>query len=407
MSASSLNNYQILEELGEGSFSKVYKVKNRLNNEVYALKAYPKEKLVDEGDNAAIQREINAMAFLRHPCLVALHDFFFDDKNFYLILDHCNGGELFDYICNNDKLDEITASFIFKQITEALNYCHSFGVAHRDLKPENILIDKFPYVKISDFGLCGYINETSLMKTFCGSPSYCSPECLCRIQYDGRKSDVWSMGVILYEMITGEHPWNITNTSQMLRQILKAEFKIPSYVSLECQNLIYNLIRVDPNERFTVSEILNHPWMQLAKKKSLPKNISPIDLPLPPLNPPSIEELSSASAQNSERSDCGIYSPFDGFDQIVPLNISDPIKTESLISCLPKLRVRSSSLATISKQPAPSMNLVRKPVLGQRSILKPIHQGLSPIATRQKTHYNFPKIPNNIFAQSHLQIIEE
>lgn len=407
MKASSLSDYQILEETGEGSFSKVYKVRNIKNNEVYALKSYPKEKLVDEGDGEAIQREINAMAFLRHPCVVALHDFFFDEQNFYLILDYCKGGELFDYICSNDKLDEITASFVFKQIAEAINYCHSFGVAHRDLKPENILIDKFPYIKISDFGLCGYINESSLMKTFCGSPSYCSPECLCRIQYDGRKSDIWSMGIILYEMVTGDHPWNVTNTTQMLRQILKAEFKIPSFVSLECQNLIYNLIRTDPNERFTISEILDHPWMQLAKKKSLPKNLPLIDLPNPPLNPPSIEEISSASAHNTERSEFGIYSPFEGFDQIVPIHISDPLKSESLMSCLPKLKFRSSSMATINKQQSPTINLVRKPIIGQRSILKPITSGKQPLQSRQKTHFNIPKFSNSILAQSHLQAIEE
>ncbi|OHT14909.1 AGC family protein kinase [Tritrichomonas foetus] len=400
----SLDQYTIMELLGEGSFSKVYKAKNLINNNFYALKVYPKDNLTERGDEERFQREINSMAFLRHPCVVALHDFFSDDKNFYLVLDLCNGGELFDYICDHYRLDEVTASFIFKQISEAVNYCHSFGVAHRDLKPENIMIDKFPYVKISDFGLCGYISETKLMKTFCGSPCYCSPECLCRVQYDGRKSDLWSMGVILYSMVTGEHPWNISNTSAMLRQILKADFTIPSYVSVECQNLIYNLIRASPNERFTINEVLDHPWLALGKKQILSRKLKPLNLPLPPLNPPSIEELSSASADSSQRSDCGIISPFDDFDQIVPLNLSDPAKNETLLSCLPRLRVRSSSLSTFTQQQG--INLPRKPI-GQRGIiLASQKKNLSIVASRQLSQCNLNKIPH-IISPNQMQTIEE
>ena len=126
-------------------------------------------------------------------------------------------GELFDYIVDHDKLDEPTAAIVFQQIVDAIAYCHSFGVAHRDLKPENVLIIKFPHVKIADFGLCGYISAQQMMKTFCGSPCYCSPECLSKLDYDGRKSDIWSLGVLLYTMVTGQIPWNIMNTKMIIK----------------------------------------------------------------------------------------------------------------------------------------------------------------------------------------------
>ena len=373
-----------MREIGEGSFSNVYKVKNLANNEILAIKVYPKQNILEENERERFQREVNSMAFLHHPCLVSLHDFFSDELNFYLVLDYCKGGELFEYLCNNDKLDEPTASFIFKQIVEAVNYCHSFGVAHRDLKPENILIDEFPHIKISDFGLCGYISKDKLMKTFCGSPCYCSPECLCRIQYDGPKSDIWSLGIILFTMVTGEHPWPIENTNQMLRQIMSAEFTIPSYVSIECQNLIYNLIRIDPNERFTMEEILEHPWLELGKKIK-----SKISLPNKPLNPPSIEEISSFSAQNSLKSEYGILSPFQSFDQVVPLTIEDPIKSESVKSSLPKLQVRSLSAAQFQKQ---SSGPIKPVIISRMGFRIKGRNSLMPVRTISSVH--IPKYTN-------------
>lgn len=183
-----------------------------------------------------------------------------------MILDLCSGGELFDYIVKNEKLSEPTAALIFQQIAAAIAYCHSYGVAHRDLKPENVLIDKFPSVKVSDFGLCGYIDGKELMKTFCGSPCYCAPETLSRIQYDGRLSDVWSMGVILYAMVTGEHPWNISNTNAMIRQILRGAYTVPNFISPQCKDLINSMMKVDVKQRITMDKVLKHPWLANAAK---------------------------------------------------------------------------------------------------------------------------------------------
>ena len=304
-----IKNYNLYEELGEGSFSKVFRGINKNNNQVYAIKIFPKSNLEDSGDQERFQREINAMAFMKHESIVLLHDFFWDEINFYLVLDFCPGGELFDYIVDNDKLDEPVAAFVFRQIVSAVAFCHSFGVAHRDLKPENVLIVKFPYIKVSDFGLCGFISDGTLMKTFCGSPCYCAPECLCRVQYDGRISDIWSLGVILFSMVTGEHPWNISNTSHMLRQILKGSYIMPSYLSNDCKELIAGMLNINSKDRFSMENIVNHKWLKNALYFSPGKNLS-TSISLPPLQSKSIADLSDISSKSSQRSDSGIFSPF-------------------------------------------------------------------------------------------------
>ena len=307
---SSINQYNVDSVIGHGSFSSVYKVFDIEKKQIFAMKVFPKSNLEDEGDQQRFQREINAMAFMKHDNLVQLHDFFWDENNFYMIMDFCQEGELFDYIVDHDKLSEPVAAYVFRQIVEATAFCHSYGVAHRDLKPENVLIDKFPHVKVSDFGLCGFISDSKLMKTFCGSPCYCAPECLCRIQYDGRLADVWSLGVILYSMVTGEHPWVISNTNLMLRQILKGKYDIPSYLSPECRDLINGMLQLNTSERMTLDRVAKHPWFKNANSIPQGKYLPP-DLSLPPLQPISLQELSEASAKSSTRSDCGIYNPFD------------------------------------------------------------------------------------------------
>lgn len=261
-----LKSYQFLDQLGAGSFSTVSKVRNLENGNIYACKIVPKSNLYDPGDQNRFQREINAMAFIRHENIVALYDFFWDSKNFYLIIDHCEGGELYEHICKSQKYEEPLAALIFKQIATAVSVCHSYGIAHRDLKPENILIDKFPHIKVSDFGLCGYLTKEIMMQTFCGSPCFCSPECLCRVPYDGRLSDVWSLGVILFFMVTGSHPWSTTNTSVMLHQILKGDYMLPHSLSPELSDLIQGMMQVNPRNRFDMDKVLNHPWLKISNE---------------------------------------------------------------------------------------------------------------------------------------------
>jgi serine/threonine protein kinase len=302
--------YHLMDEIGHGSFSRLCKAVNTKMNRVYACKVFAKDNLANGGDTERFQREINAMAFLKHDNIVSLHDFFWDECNFYLILDFCPGGELFDYIVEHDRLDEPIAALVFRQILSAVAYYHSYGVTHRDLKPENVLIVDFPHIKVADFGLCGFISDGQMMRTFCRSPCYCSPECLCRVEYDGRKSDVWSLGVILFAMVTAEHPWNVTNSWVMLRQVLKGIYTIPSFVSAECSQLITGMMMVSPAERMTLDADLRHPWLRRAEPVMGRLPVGPSRLVMPE-QPVSLRELSEACARSSQQSDSGIYTPFE------------------------------------------------------------------------------------------------
>jgi serine/threonine protein kinase len=249
------------------------------------------------------------MAFIKHPHLVTLHAFFSDDENFYLIMDYCPGGSLHQYIVKNNKLAEPLAAYLFEQIASAVAFCHSHGISHRDLKPENILIGKFPHLKVSDLGLCGVIAQGEMMSTFCGSPCYCAPECLSRLQYDGRLSDVWSLGVVLFAMVTGSVPWTIANTSMMLRQILMANYAIPSYVSPKCRDLIQRMLVKDPSQRISMERVLAHPWMSCAQKCRYA--FAGGGLPARPPSPSwSFAERVAEVAKNSPKVEGGIISPF-------------------------------------------------------------------------------------------------
>jgi hypothetical protein len=186
------------------------------------------------------------------------------------------------------------------------------------LKPENVLIVAFPRVKLGDFGLCGFLTESQLMRTFCGSPGYCAPECISKIKYDGRQSDVWSLGVLLFSIVAGEHPWNVSNSAVMIRQILKAAFTVPSHVSGECKQLIERMIRLVPSERMTMSQILEHPWLKLGEEVAWSEEIPIPVFEEPERRPLTMREISEKAGRAHTQAEGGIASPFgDGRSAVV------------------------------------------------------------------------------------------
>lgn len=334
----SIKQYNVLAEVGHGAYGTVFRVFNKLDRKAYAIKVYPKRNLETEKQEREFQREIDAMAYIKHPGLVALHDFFDDVDNFYLVMDYCQGGELFDYVISKKRLDEPTAALVFNQIVQAVEFCHSNGIAHRDLKPENILIDKFPKVMVADFGLCGFIQESTLMETFCGSPIYSAPEVIQRKAYDGRLSDVWSLGVILFGLVTGEHPWRTENTSAMLSQIIHGEFTYPDYLSEELHDLLSKMLVLDPNQRWTLKQVLQHHWFQCEKLSPARNTMAGkklLNRELPEASHVSLQTISEISRnQATIRFDHNIVSPFEEEDESPTRN-------------LPRLSVRSNSLANL------------------------------------------------------------
>jgi serine/threonine protein kinase len=159
----------------------------------------------------------------------------------------------------------VEAKPYIRQILQALGFVHGHGVCHRDLKPENILLDAFGRVKISDFGLSRFVRADGLVDTPCGSPCYVSPECISGRPYDGRKSDLWSVGVITYALLTGQLPWTKRNQQQLFEQIRKADFVLPAYLSDQCRQFIQGLMTVDCERRLTVDAALEHPWLAMRE----------------------------------------------------------------------------------------------------------------------------------------------
>jgi serine/threonine protein kinase len=352
----SLNGYDIVSTLGAGSFGKVCRVIRRKDGALFAMKIVLKSNLGNESDWARFQREIDVMHGINHPNVVRLYDFFEKDDSFHLVMDLCNDGELTNYIIKNDKLAEPTAAVIFSQIVSAIAACHAHGVAHRDLKPENILIAKFPTIKVADFGLCGFHSTGQLMSTFCGSPAYAAPECLRRQDYDGTKSDLWSLGVVLYVMVTGCHPWDLTNYGAMIRQITSADFKVPGFVSPSCRELIRGLVQVDPDSRTPLDQIPKHPWLRLVPPaKGIGRTIAPMLPPIAMARGSSYSNLLSTRSQ--PREPFQIVSPFEATQVTTIPELPAEESQLRRSTCTPLLL---AGLATISQGRRASMGAVSK-----------------------------------------------
>ena len=360
-----VHQYNLMSELGRGGYAAVYKAFNRENRRTYAIKVFPKTNLKGEREIQRFQLEVNTATFIRHDNLVALHDFFWDDENFYLVEDFCAGGDLFHYVAKNGAIEETVAALVFSQVAKAIAHMHSFGVAHRDIKPENVLIERWPRVRVCDFGLVGYTNEDQKMSTFIGSTSYLAPECVSKVEYDGKVSDVWSLGVLLYVLVTGTNPWTQENTAKMIQEITTGDYYIPDNVSEGCADLIRRMLVTVPESRATMEEVVGHPWLELAKsavvklpsKAAIPKG----QPTLPPLNGYSLKQISQVSCRESQVRETryGIVSPFEKTDDSGSESAS---KRESL----PNFCIRSTSFDNLSPRGQKKRPEVVNPILARQ-----------------------------------------
>jgi hypothetical protein len=185
----------------------------------------------------------------------------------FIVLELVTGGELFDKIVAEQKLDEANARNYFRQLMKGLKYCHSQNVCHRDLKPENLLLDANGLLKISDFGLSAMYTgsdtdegRATLLHTTCGTPNYVAPEVLADKGYDGRAADIWSAGVILFVLMAGYLPFDEPHMSKLFAKIQKAEFSYPAWFSAPAKALISQILVPDPLKRLTLPNIEANPW---------------------------------------------------------------------------------------------------------------------------------------------------
>ena len=271
-----LDNYDVIKQLGKGGYGKVYKIKCKKTGDIRACKHLSKLsiKYLEQ-----FQREINILKKADHPNIIKLYDIFESKHSFYLIMEECKGGEVFDriveHIENKKMYSEKHAADIFVQIMSALEYCHNNGIAHRDLKPENLLYlnegsEEENPIKVIDFGLSQVISPDRKLKTKVGTAYYVSPELLNGSYTE--KCDIWSAGVILYIFLSGIPPFNGANDSDIYRKIVEMKFSFPEKhwqnISEEAKDLITHMIAPE-NERYNARQVLDHPWFQKAKVNTL------------------------------------------------------------------------------------------------------------------------------------------
>jgi serine/threonine protein kinase len=270
--ATNIGPYQLRDTIGRGGFATVKLAFHPDQAEPYACKIVPLTKLPSPRAMAAFEREIGILRQLRHPAIVRLYDFLRDSDNFYVFLEYCPGGDLHTKMLKGRALPEEEARDYFRQILVGVDHCHELGIAHRDLKPENVLIDGDGRLKLSDFGLSRFCRENELATTQCGSPLFTAPEILGGKSYIPKPTDMWSLGLILYQMVCGKLPWKSHNKILLWRQITAGDIGFPEHLSPECLNLLKKLIKTQPAERVTCKEALTDEWVQSANL-SIPNTV--------------------------------------------------------------------------------------------------------------------------------------
>lgn len=255
-----LGNYRLMRLIGQGSTSAVFLANHIKTGDFYGLKIVPRSLLEKNNLLCRFEQELRVQQSLSHQNLLALHDIIYNENIIGLVMDYCRNGDLYSYLVNHDRLPEIEARNIFIGILEGLYYLHSKEIAHRDIKPENILLDEDLTPKIADLGLC-HTTYNSLLSTPCGSPFYVPPEVLNLEQYDGKKRDIWSLGIVLFAMVTSSLPWTELSQTALFSQIKNCDYVIPDFLSTRLQNLIRKMINNNPDDRPTCQEIFEDPWI--------------------------------------------------------------------------------------------------------------------------------------------------
>ena len=265
--------YKFIKVLGKGTYSLVVLAQNLSNGQLYAVKVFSKESLIQSSGVQQFQREVTTFSRLSHNNIVRLHEMVDDEKQIYLAMDYCSNRDLRSYILSHGRMDEDLAHLVFRRIVAAVNHLHHLNIAHRDLKPENILFDNLYNPKLADFGFSRDTSSNTLLTTQCGSPVYVAPEILSNKPYEGIKADIWSLGIVLYVIVVGKIPWTSTNQSQLYYQIQTCQFHVPNTLSQSLQQLITSLIDPVPKSRPSTDDILRHPWV-VGSSSPNPQTIS-------------------------------------------------------------------------------------------------------------------------------------
>ncbi|XP_061406053.1 MAP/microtubule affinity-regulating kinase 3-like isoform X5 [Lethenteron reissneri] len=258
-----VGNYRLLKTIGKGNFAKVKLAKHTLTGQEVAVKIIDKTQL-NTSSLQKLFREVRIMKVLNHPNIVKLFEVIEMEKTLYLVMEYSSGGEVFDYLVAHGRMKEKEARAKFRQIVSAVQYCHQKHIVHRDLKAENLLLDADMNIKIADFGFSNEFTLGSKLDTFCGSPPYAAPELFQGKKYDGPEVDVWSLGVILYTLVSGSLPFDGQNLKELRERVLRGKYRIPFYMSTDCENLLKRFLVLHPLKRGSLEQIMKDRWMNVG-----------------------------------------------------------------------------------------------------------------------------------------------
>ncbi|KAI8060650.1 kinase-like domain-containing protein [Gilbertella persicaria] len=275
-----IGQFRICQELGVGAFSKVYLANHIQTQKFFAIKTIQKGTLLDDPRvRSSIEREVGILKYIDHPNIVHLEATMETEHMMCIVLEYVEGGELFDFVqkmhhASHTAIQENMIKAIFLQLLHAVQWLHEHNIVHRDLKLENILMhkkdDETPILKITDFGLARVVDPDSpLLVTRCGSEEYAAPEIIQQQPYDGRKTDTWALGIILYSLLVGYLPFRYDprkqeRVSQLFYRIVRAQVKWPTdcNVSEEAKQVVHSILERNPQKRILIQDIEHLPWFQ-------------------------------------------------------------------------------------------------------------------------------------------------
>jgi serine/threonine protein kinase len=264
----SIGKYTLGNTLGKGSFSLVKEAEDSETHKRYAIKLIPRTNSMTADGFVRFEREVRVIIHMNHPGVIKVFDFLSDADFLYLVLELVSRTTLLSQLSTVSRFSEDAARQIFKQLLVTVAYIHAQGVAHRDLKLENVVVDGAGHLKIVDFGFSRAARTPGeLFASSCGSVVYAAPEIISHRKYDGRMADMWSMGVILYVLVTGVLPWRGSNELAVYGQIIGGDFEIPATVGVLCSDLIRKLMVKEPVARLTATEADGHPWLDGVKAR--------------------------------------------------------------------------------------------------------------------------------------------
>lgn len=268
-----LEDFEVLKVVGQGAFAKVFQVRKKGTSEVYAMKVMRKDRIMEKNHAEYMKAERDILTKIDHPFIVQLRYSFQTKYRLYLVLDFVNGGHLFFQLYHQGLFREDLARIYAAEIVSAVSHLHKNGIMHRDLKPENVLLDADGHALLTDFGLAKQYEENTRSNSLCGTMEYMSPEIILGKGHD-KAADWWSVGILLFEMLTGKPPFIGGNREKVQQKIIKDKIKLPSFLSSEAHSLLKALLQKDPKKRLGSGptgsdEVKCHKWFKPINWKKL------------------------------------------------------------------------------------------------------------------------------------------